>query len=172
MLQYNKFVDYLNSDVSPAISIFLVISSVRTVVGTWMTIQSGFSSDNVDNVHSFAVVMLLVQWALISTVPFISVSISTIVQLFSFSNLPEIAHFLCQASWVTGSGQQLRKLGQSVRARPFGFQETPLPILDSFLVFTTSQKGGARLCFIPISASFLAALVILAAVIFLVKAHL
>jgi len=74
LLEYEKFLGYLNRQVSPATLIFLVLSTTRTLVDALFLLQSEFLSNNID-AHSFIVIMLLVQWTTISVAPLVSVSI-------------------------------------------------------------------------------------------------
>ncbi len=77
-----------------------------------------------------------------------------------------------QAAYVTAASRSVRSLGQKIRIRPFGFQDTPAQQLDSFVVFSASQRGSAKLCFVPISAALLGAGAAVAALVFLVDVHL
>lgn len=72
MLEFEKFLQYLNVDVAPAIGLFLLVSSVRTLVTIFVVIRPGFLYDAID-AHSFAVLLLLVQWLAISAAPLVSV---------------------------------------------------------------------------------------------------
>ena len=73
MLEFEKFLLYLNENVSPAIGLLLLLSSTRTIVTTLTVIQPGFLYYTID-AHSFVVVMLLIQWACVSVAPLVSVS--------------------------------------------------------------------------------------------------
>lgn len=76
-----------------------------------------------------------------------------------------------QAAYVTAASRNVRTVGMSIRVRPFGFQDVPAQKLDSFMTFMSCHKGSAKLCFIPISAGILGAVVALAALIFLISAN-
>lgn len=72
MLEFEKFLLYLNENVSPAIGLLLLLSTTRTIVTTMTVIHPGFLYYTID-AHSFIVIMLLVQWASVSIAPLISV---------------------------------------------------------------------------------------------------
>ena len=167
MLEYDKFLQYLNKDVAPAIGLFLLVSSMRTLVDLFIIVQPGFLYDHIDT-QSFAVIMLLIQWSAISVAPLISVNFLSLQS----SNQRSNKNVYSQAAYVTASSRSVRSLGQKIRIRPFGFQDTPPQLLDSFMIFTASQRSAAKLCFVQISAAFLGALATLSALIFLVNAHL
>jgi len=78
MLEFEKFLLYLNENVSPAIGLLLLLSTTRTIVTTMTVIHPGFLYYTID-AHSFIVIMLLVQWATVSIAPLVSVS-SLIIQ--------------------------------------------------------------------------------------------
>ena len=80
LLEYNKFLKYLNENVSPAIGLLLLLSSTRTIVTTLIVIQPGFLYYVVD-ARSFIVVMLLLQWVSISIAPLVSVCYFCLVTL-------------------------------------------------------------------------------------------
>jgi hypothetical protein len=65
----------------------------------------------------------------------------------------------------------VRSVGMRIRVRPFGFQDVPAHKLDSFMTFIACHKGAAKLCFVPISAASLGAVVAIAALIFLISAN-
>ena len=72
---------------------------------------------------------------------------------------------------MTAASRNVRSVGPRIRVRPFGFQDTPAQHLDSFMAFTSAHKGAAKLCFVPISAASLGAVIALASLIFLISAH-
>ena len=72
LLEYEKFLGYLNQQVSPATLIFFILSTIRTYVAGSMLFQPGFLSLDID-AHWLIVVMLLVQWTTISIAPLVSV---------------------------------------------------------------------------------------------------
>lgn len=72
MLEFEKFLLYLNENVSPAIGLLLLLSTTRTIVTTMTVIHPGFLYYTID-AHSFIVIMLLVQWATVSIAPLVSV---------------------------------------------------------------------------------------------------
>ena len=72
LLEYEKFLGYLNQQVSPATLIFFILSTIRTFVAGSMLFQPGFLSLDID-AHWLIVVMLLVQWTTISIAPLVSV---------------------------------------------------------------------------------------------------
>lgn len=76
-----------------------------------------------------------------------------------------------QAAYLTAASRNIRSLGQRIRVRPFGFQDVPSQQLDSFLNFTAAHRGCAKLYFVPVSAGSLGAVLALAALIFLIRAH-
>lgn len=168
MLDFEKFLLYLNENVSPAIGMLLLISSTRTLVTAMTVVQPGFLYYIVDT-HSFIVVMLLVQWASVSIAPLISVS----NHFRKWKKTLVLHYFLShQAAYVTAASRNVRSVGMSVRIRPFGFQDVPAQKLDSFMTFMANHEGAAKLCFIPISAGALGAVVTLAALIFLIRANI
>nr|CAH0106163.1 unnamed protein product [Daphnia galeata] len=146
MLEFEKFLLYLNENVSPAIGLLLLLSTTRTIVTTMTVIHPGFLYYTID-AHSFIVIMLLVQWASVSIAPLIS------------------------AAYVTAASRNVRSVGMRIRVRPFGFQDVPAHKLDSFMTFIACHKGAAKLCFVPISAASLGAVVAIAALIFLISAN-
>ncbi|XP_046636007.1 uncharacterized protein LOC124314721 isoform X2 [Daphnia pulicaria] len=146
MLEFEKFLLYLNENVSPAIGLLLLLSTTRTIVTTMTVIHPGFLYYTID-AHSFIVIMLLVQWAAVSIAPLVS------------------------AAYVTAASRNVRSVGMRIRVRPFGFQDVPAQKLDSFMTFIACHKGTAKLCFIPISAASLGAVVAIAALIFLISAN-
>lgn len=81
MLDYEKFLQYLNESVSPAIGLLLLVSSTRTLVTALTVIQPGFLYYKID-AHSFVIVMLLIQWASVSVAPLVSVLHFSFVVLF------------------------------------------------------------------------------------------
>ncbi len=72
MLEFEKFLLYLNENVSPAIGLLLLLSTTRTIVTTMTVIHPGFLYYTID-AHSFIVILLLVQWATVSIAPLVSV---------------------------------------------------------------------------------------------------
>ena len=48
--------------------------------------------------------------------------------------------FVCQAAHLTASGNELRRLGQEIAARPFYYSTTPDIELHSFLMFTDATR--------------------------------
>ncbi|EFX72152.1 hypothetical protein DAPPUDRAFT_111071 [Daphnia pulex] len=146
MLEFEKFLLYLNENVSPAIGLLLLLSTTRTIVTTMTVIHPGFLYYTID-AHSFIVIMLLVQWATVSIAPLVS------------------------AAYVTAASRNVRSVGMRIRVRPFGFQDVPAQKLDSFMTFIACHKGTAKLCFVPISAASLGAVVAIAALIFLISAN-
>ncbi|KAK4018762.1 uncharacterized protein LOC116917802 isoform X1 [Daphnia magna] len=146
MLEFEKFLLYLNENVSPAIGLLLLLSTTRTIVTTLTVIHPGFLYYTID-AHSFIVIMLLIQWASVSIAPLVS------------------------AAYVTASSRNVRTMGMKIRVRPFGFQDVPAQKLDSFMTFMACHKGVAKLCFVPISAGSLGAVVAIAALIFLISAN-
>lgn len=72
MLEFEKFLLYLNENVSPAIGLLLLVSSTRMIVTALTVIQPGFLYYTID-AHSFIVIVLLIQWATVSIAPLVSV---------------------------------------------------------------------------------------------------
>lgn len=146
LLEYEKFLGYLNQQVSPATLIFFILSTIRTFVAGSMLFQPGFLSLDID-AHWLIVVMLLVQWTTISIAPLVS------------------------AAFVTYASRTVGQVGHQVRVRPFGYQETPSEQLDSFMIFTASHRGSAKLCCFPISGALLGAISIASLLFFLAYAN-
>ena len=72
LLEYEKFLGYLNQQVSSATCILFVLSTTRALVAGSIIFQSRFLFQDI-NTDWLIVVMLLVQWASISTAPLVSV---------------------------------------------------------------------------------------------------
>lgn len=62
---------------------------------------------------------------------------------------------LIQASRLSSTCNELRYIGLELRARPFGYQDTPQADLDSIVIYTTNLRLKGKIVYCPIKKSFL-----------------
>jgi len=142
-----KMLKHLNEEFAISVALMMLHSGVMTVSGLiWTFTITNFSSkDKVVLVTNF---LCLIMWVLIFVFP------------------------LVQAARLSAACHCLKKLGQFLLTRPFGYMEMSQQQLDSFLLYTTSLNMQAKLFRVPIKPAMLFGTGALACFAFLLLAQL
>lgn len=122
-----KFIDYLNNDQALGLSLLQITVGCKLSVGFYAFLAS--SEFNHWKPLTIVIVLLsLFFWTTLFSVP------------------------LIQAIRLTSACSDLRKIGHEIRARPFGYQDTPQSDLDSLLLYTTNLSMNAKIMRIPVKS--------------------
>ncbi|KAG7156464.1 hypothetical protein Hamer_G020544 [Homarus americanus] len=79
---------------------------------------------------------------------------------------------LCMAAWVSSNYRALSKAGSQLHGRPFGYQSTPQPDIDSFLLYVSSLHLQAKILWIPVRTYFLVSILVLTVMTIVVLSYL
>ncbi|KAI2805235.1 hypothetical protein BLOT_004228 [Blomia tropicalis] len=137
--------------------------------------EAKLSIDYLNNTHSHGVSILLIHFVSRLFVVLIEFFIVHIELKSSLLSLLAVTFWLAlvimplvQAARVTNTCNSIRHIGHELRARPFCYQSAPYSDLDSLLNYTSTLHITAKLMFISVRASCVAAILLVFAFVFLI----